>query len=170
MKYITTIGDREFNIEILDERHVSINGKVYTVDYESIEDQPLVSLLVDSQSYEAFVYPNEDEWQVMVRGRLFPVTVEDERSKRLKAAKMDSGAGKGEFHLKAPMPGLVISVPVGEGQAVKRGDVLVVLESMKMQNELKSPQDGVVARLRVKEGDRVEQRQTLLSVLPEAAA
>jgi biotin carboxyl carrier protein len=63
------------------------------------------------------------------------------------------------------MPGLVIGIAVNEGQPVKKGDLLIILESMKMQNELKSPRDGVVSRLRVKTGESVEQRQTLLSVV-----
>jgi biotin carboxyl carrier protein len=62
------------------------------------------------------------------------------------------------------MPGLVIAIPVSEGQQVQKGDILVVLESMKMQNELKSPSAGKVSRLRVEAGDSVEQHQTLLSV------
>jgi biotin carboxyl carrier protein len=73
-------------------------------------------------------------------------------------------AESGEFHLKAPMPGLVVAVPVEEGQQVKKGQVLVILESMKMQNELKSPRDGTVARIRVRAGESVEQKQALLSV------
>jgi biotin carboxyl carrier protein len=67
--------------------------------------------------------------------------------------------------LRAPMPGLIVAVPVEDGQKVSRGDVLVILESMKMQNELKAPRDGVVGRIRVHAGDSVEQKKTLLSVL-----
>ncbi len=63
------------------------------------------------------------------------------------------------------MPGLVVAIPVSEGQAVNKGDVLVVLESMKMQNELKSPRSGTISRQRVKIGDSVELKQTLLSVV-----
>ena len=66
--------------------------------------------------------------------------------------------------MKAPMPGMVVSISVEEGQEVEKGQVLVILESMKMQNELKSPRAGKVNRIRVKSGDNVEQRQTLLSV------
>jgi biotin carboxyl carrier protein len=62
------------------------------------------------------------------------------------------------------MPGLVISILVEEGQEVKKGQVLLVLESMKMQNELKAPRDGVIGRVRVKAGESVEQKQSLLSV------
>ena len=81
---------------------------------------------------------------------------------------MISSAGvaeSGEFHLKSPMPGLVVTIPVAEGQEVKKGQVLLILESMKMQNELKSPRAGTIGRIRVKSGESVEQKQTLLSIM-----
>lgn len=165
MKYITTIGDREYLIEILDEHHVLVDGKAIEVDFVEISDQPVYSLLLNGSSYEAYVYPVDKTWQVLLHGRLYPAMVEDERERRRRAAAGSQVQASGEFYLKAPMPGLVVAVPVQEGQAVKKGDVLVVLESMKMQNELKSPRDGVAARLRVKVGDSVEQHQTMLSVV-----
>jgi acetyl-CoA/propionyl-CoA carboxylase biotin carboxyl carrier protein len=76
----------------------------------------------------------------------------------------EDGPGSGEFTLKAPMPGLVVSTPVEDGQAVAKGEVLIVLESMKMQNELKAPRAGTVSRLRVQAGDRVEQHSPLLTL------
>ena len=63
------------------------------------------------------------------------------------------------------MPGLVVAIPIEEGQEVKKGQVLLILKSMKMQNELKSPRDGKVNRIKVKTGETVEQKQTLLSVM-----
>jgi biotin carboxyl carrier protein len=62
------------------------------------------------------------------------------------------------------MPGLVAAIPVQEGQSVKKGQVLLVLESMKMQNELRSPQDGSIRSLRVKSGDSVDKKQILMFV------
>jgi biotin carboxyl carrier protein len=165
MKYVTTIGKREFIVDILDENHVVVDDMVYEVDFDSVSDQPVYSMIVDGRSYEAYVYSSEEGWQVLLHGHLFPAVVEDEREKRLRAAAESSVAERQEFHLKAPMPGLVVSIPIGEGQEVKKGDVLLILESMKMQNELKSPRNGVVTRLRVRAGDSVEQRQTLLSVV-----
>jgi len=165
MKYITTIDGKEFVAEIIDERHVRINDQVLEVDFESVSGQPVFSLLIGGKSYEAYIYPDEKEWQVLLRGRLYQANVEDEREKRLRAAGSKVSDVGGEFHLKAPMPGLVIAVPVAEGQAVTQGQTLLILESMKMQNELKSPRDGTVARIRVKAGETVEQKQTLLSVV-----
>jgi acetyl/propionyl-CoA carboxylase alpha subunit len=164
MKYITSVGDHEFLIEVVDEHHVSVDGTLYEVDFDAVSGQPVVSLLVDGKSYEAYVYEDEQTFQVLLHGRMFPVMVEDEREKRLRAASGSRIAERGDFHLRAPMPGLVVAIPVGEGQEVQKGDVLVVLESMKMQNELKSPRAGLIARLRVKTGDSVDQHQTLLTV------
>lgn len=164
MKYITTVENKEYVIEIVDEHHVTVDGKTYAVDFESVAGQPVFSLIADGKSHEAYVAAGEDHWQVLLRGHLFPVTVEDEREKRLRSAAGGGVAETGEFNLKAPMPGLVVAVPVSEGQDVKKGQVLLILESMKMQNELKSPRDGKVHRIKVKAGESVEQKQTLLSL------
>lgn len=165
MKYVASIGDREYVIEILDDHHVEVDGVEYEVDFESVSGQPVHSLLVNDKSYEAYVYPSEEAWQVLLRGTLYELQVEDERERRLRASLGGGPAEHGEFLLKSPMPGLVVAVPVEDGQEVKKGDVLVILESMKMQNELKSPREGTVSRLRVKAGDNVEQKETLLSVV-----
>jgi biotin carboxyl carrier protein len=166
MKYITSVEGKQFLVEIIDDKHVSVDGKVYEVDFESVSGQPVYSLIVDGRSHEAYIYQGEDDnWQVLLRGRLYPTSVEDEREKRLRAAAGGGVAETGEFHLRAPMPGLVVAIPVTEGQAIKKGQVILILESMKMQNEIKAPRDGVIGRIRVKPGETVEQKQTLLSVM-----
>ncbi len=165
MKYVTTIGDKEYNVEVLDKRHVGVNGKIMEVDFESISGQPVYSLLIDGKSYEAFVDTEEDEWQVLLLGRQYPVKVEDAREKRLRAAAGGKLQASGDFQLKAPMPGLVVAVPVEENQQIEKGRVLLVLESMKMQNELRSPRAGKVERIRVKSGESVEQKQVLLTIV-----
>lgn len=164
MKYITTVGEKEFSVEITDDHHIIVDGKTYHVDFVSVSGQPVYSLIAEGRSHEAYVRESDEGWQVLLRGRLYPVQVEDEREKRLRAAAGGGVAETGEFHLKAPMPGLVVTVSVEEGEEVKKGQVLIILESMKMQNELKSPRDGVVNRIKVKKGESVEQKQALLSV------
>lgn len=164
MKYVTTIDGKEFVIEIVDERHVRVGDRLLPVDFQSVSGQPVYSLLVDGKSYESFVYQGDEDWEVLLRGRQFQVKVEDEREKRLKAAAGGGVVEGGEFHLKAPMPGLVVAISVSEGQEVKKGQVLVILESMKMQNELKSPRDGTISHIKVKAGESVEQKQILLNL------
>lgn len=165
MRYATVVNDREYLVEIIDEHHVSVDGLVYEVDFVPVGNQPVYSLLVNGKSYDAHVYPDEEAWQVLFHGALYTARVEDEREKRLRAALGGGVAEHQEFHLRAPMPGMVVAVPVSEGQQVNKGDVLLILESMKMQNELRSPRIGTVTRVRVKPGDRVEQKETMLSVV-----
>jgi acetyl/propionyl-CoA carboxylase alpha subunit len=165
MRYVTTIGERECLVEILDEHHVSVDGIVYEVDLGAASGQTIYSALINHRSYEAFVYPGEEGWEVILLGSQYVLQVEDEREKRLRASLGRDLAENIDYHLRSPMPGLVVTVPVTEGQTVAKGEVLVVLESMKMQNELKSPRPGTVARLRVKPGDSVELREHLLSVI-----
>ena len=165
MKYVTTIGDTEYTIEIIDKGHISLNGKVMDVDFEAISGQPVYSLVIDGKSYEAYVYAGENGWQVLLLGQQYPVLVENEHEKRLRSAGGSPIQESGEFQLKAPMPGLVIAIPVKEEQEIEKGQVLIILESMKMQNELKSPRSGKVERVKVKVGESVEQRQVLLTVI-----
>jgi biotin carboxyl carrier protein len=165
MKYVTTVNGKDFEIEIVDEHHIRIGERLLAVDFETVSGQPVFSLILDGKSYESFVYQSDEDWEVLLRGRQFQVKVQDEREKRLKAAAGGGVAEGGEFHLKAPMPGLIVAIPVAEGQEIKKGQVLLILESMKMQNELKAPRDGVVERIRVKLGESVEQKQTILSIL-----
>jgi len=121
MKYITSVEDQEFVIEILDEQSIVVDGEIYNINFESISGQPVFSLLIDGKSYDAYVYEGDDGWEVLLRGTLYRTQVVDEREQRLRAAFENELAQSGEFYLKAPMPGLVIDVPVCDGQEVAKG-------------------------------------------------
>ena len=164
MKYIASVSGEQYEVEILDKNRISVNGEEFEVDFRSPGGQPVFSLLVGGRSFEAYVSPNDEAWQVLLYGDLYDVTVEDERERRLRATSGSQVAGSGVFQLKAPMPGLVVDIPVSEGQEIQKGEVLVILESMKMQNEQRSPKDGVVTGIVAKNGDNVEQKQLILSV------
>jgi biotin carboxyl carrier protein len=164
MKYHVTIGQEVFEIEVRSETEVLLDGKTIRVDFQSLADQPVYSLLMGNESYEAYVGESDAGLQVLLRGQLYEVEVVDERQRRLRQASEVPGGSTGEFLLKAPMPGLVVAVPVAEGEAVSRGQNLVILESMKMQNELRAPRDGVVQRVRARPGERVEQHQVLVTL------
>jgi biotin carboxyl carrier protein len=97
-------------------------------------------------------------------GDLYEVEVTDERSRRLANAFMAFGDTGGEVSIRAPMPGLIVRVAVEEGQAVSKGETLMILESMKMENELKSPRDGTIHRILVSAGENVEQNKVLVTV------
>lgn len=79
------------------------------------------------------------------------------------APKKAAAAGAGE-KIAAPMPGTIVSVNVSDGQSVKKGDVLVVLEAMKMENEIKAPKDGTITGISVSKGESVDTGATLVTL------
>lgn len=167
MKYITTVHEIEYEIEVLEEGLVNVNGVPYQLDFSRIDGDQIFSLLVEGRSYEVFITEDGLDLQVVLEGVRYPVEVIDEHEKLLRDVSESSGGLKGAFELTAPMPGLVVKVPVSEGQPVAAGDVLVILESMKMQNELKAPHGGLVTEVRVSQGDNVEKRDVLVVLGPK---
>ena len=162
MKYIASIGDRQVEIELVSDQQLNVNGELVEVDFQSVAKQPIFSLLLNGRSYEASIFPSDTGYQVLLFGQLFNVTVEDERQRRLRQS-----SGGSTIQSRPPMRSnaadtMAVTVPVEEGQEVTAGDNLIILESMKMQNELKAPREGVVNRIRVKAGDNVDQNQVLI--------
>ena len=163
MKYITTIEEQEYTIEISGENEIRVNDELYSVDFRQLEGG-ILSLLLDNQSHEALVEEREDYWQVLIQGELYTVQVQDERAYRLAKARGITAVVSGEVSIKSPMPGLIIAVTAEEGQSVNKGDKVVILESMKMENELRAPRAGVVNRIHVEAGASVEKDQVLATI------
>ena len=164
MKYIATVENDEFVIDVNREGEVSVNGVVHTADMQTIGGSRLYSLIVDGKSYDIFIDEHDEHFLLVMQDGLFEVKVEDERTRRLAGLQHAPAAPTGEIPIKAPMPGVVVDVPVMAGQVVEAGERVVVLESMKMQNEFKTPRAGVVRTVRVRAGDRVDQNQILLTI------
>ncbi len=163
MKYITTISNRTYEIEILPDGRVLLNGQPRDVDFLSL-DASLYSIITNNRSLEALIEEHAGEYQVLIGGRRYEGQVLDERDQLLRARAGGQVDQTGEVSIKAPMPGLIVAVPVEEGQAVKAGQTVVILESMKMQNELKAPRDGTVQRISVAPGQSVEQKKVLVTI------
>jgi biotin carboxyl carrier protein len=138
------------------------NGKTHLVDALTL-DHGAVSMLLDGTSYSVEFDEQGDEVQVMVRGQSTRIDVADERRLRLRAATAGFSL-EGKQLIAAPMPGKVVKVLVKLGDEVKEGQGLVVVEAMKMENELKSPKAGKVVELPAKEGTAVELNAKLVVV------
>ncbi len=171
MALVTTIGDKKHKVEVKEFSSrkgeevfkIQVGPKTYEVDVSSFSGPGRLSMLVDNRSYDVDIDQDGEELLVTVRGRTYRVTVEDEiREKML--GKSKARAGTGELLVKAPMPGMVVALEVKEGDTVKSGQGLVVLEAMKMQNELRSPRAGRVTTVKVKPGDKVNGGDTLLVI------
>lgn len=160
--YFAEVEGKEYQIEILSETRVVINGISHEIDYQTLKQHSSCSLLVDGKSFEPNTFQENGGWEILLQGRRFNVIVEDERERRLRLAGGQTSQQEGRFILLSPMPGLVIDIPVEVGDQVEKGDVLVILESMKMQNELTAPRDGKISRIQAKVNDNVERKETLL--------
>ena len=164
MKYVTVVGDRSFIVDIEREGEIVQDGIAHQLDMRAIDQDGLYSILVDNKSYEALVEEGDGEMRVVIDGALYTVRVIDERAKRLAEAAGAFTPASGEQGIKSPMPGLIVAVPVKEGDRVKKGQVVIVLESMKMENELKAPREGIVNAVKVAPRQAVEQGQVLLII------
>ena len=160
--YFAEVEGIEYKIEILSETKVIINGTVHDIDYHTLKKNASCSLLVDGKSFEPNTFQENGGWEILVQGKRFNVMVEDERERRLRLAAGSTTLKEGRYILQSPMPGLVIDIPIQEGDQVEKGDVLIILESMKMQNELTAPRAGKITRIQATINDNVERRQTLL--------
>ncbi|MDQ7948337.1 MAG: biotin/lipoyl-containing protein [Pedobacter sp.] len=98
-----------------------------------------------------------------INGTVYQVQVKDQFDQLLKQLGLDNLTTNKILQLKAPMPGLVLNVLVNAGDEVKKGDNLLVLEAMKMENMIKSPTDGTIKQVAVKQGDKVEKNELLIS-------
>jgi biotin carboxyl carrier protein len=168
MNYTTTVDDQAFEIKIDDEKSVTVSGEPVSVDLRPIVEDEVFSLLVGEKSYEVIAERQEDHWIVLVDGERHEVLVEDERAKKLAKMGGKSRGPAGEVQITAPMPGLVVKVLAEAGQAVTSGAGVVILEAMKMENELRAPWDGIVKEIRCEAGQTVDQGQ-VLAVLGSAA-
>lgn len=139
----------------------SIDGKPLNADWEEIRPGHY-SILIEGRSYEARVAPvpeSADEWVVTIAEYDFHVTIRDPRTRRFAGQAV---AHEGPLDVLAPMPGKIVRVLVDCGQQVEQDQGLMVIEAMKMQNELRAPRAGRITEVHVKEGIGIEAGARLL--------
>ena len=143
---------------------VAVDGQEHTVDVARIDAHTL-SLLVGASSHEVTIVPDTASGQLTIQ--VGAVALAAELSGRRRWGRKDDGAqSAGPQRLSAPMPGRVVRVLVRQGETVTRGQPLVVVEAMKMENELRASRDGAVTELFVKEGQLVDAGAPLAVVAP----
>ena len=166
MAFIAKLGARSYTVEIEEVGRslyrVAVDGNEFLVDGKKT-GLTNYSLIVDNRSFEVDVDITEDEYRVLVDGRSYHVELVDER--RVRLGGLQSGIQlQGRQRVSVPMPGRVIAVLVGEGDRVEKGQGLVIVEAMKMENEVRSPIAGEVKQVPVKAGDALEAGALLMVV------
>ena len=167
MKYFATVDDETYEISVDGAGWVTIDGVQVRADMERIGRLDLYSLLLNNQSHEVFVEPDGDQrntYGVLVEGTRYLVKVQDERTRRLSLADRSLKPPPGELIIRAPIPGLVVKVSVMPNQAVAEGETLIILEAMKMENELRAPRAGTVHEVRVEPGAQVGLGQVMVTI------
>jgi biotin carboxyl carrier protein len=142
---------------------ILLDGEPVDVDLRQAGVDELYSMLIGGRSHELLIESSRYTYDVTLHGELMQVQVEDERSRRL-SAKRAVGVPDGESAVVAPIPGLIVKVLVSEGDEVASEQPVVLLEAMKMENELRTPRAGVVKQVKVAPGQRVEQNAVLVLI------
>jgi len=160
--YRALVDDRAFDIAIQDNQLV-VDGDTKDYTFEVLREG-YVSMIIDGASVPVSVEPTgEDRLRVTIDGRRTEVQVKDERDLLVEEFGLgDEAAAGGE--VRAPMPGLVLEVLVEEGEEVMADEGLLVLEAMKMENELKAPSGGVVRTIHAASGDAVDKDALLIEI------
>src|SRR5947209_2286500 len=164
MKLLVRMGDTEEHVEILAPapacRFRMGDGPERAAAVEMAEPG-VYSVLLDGRSYDGRIEETAGPLVVVIDGYRFEVEVEDPRRRSRHSR---SGAGEGVQTIAAPMPGKVVRVLVAAGDAVQAGQGLLVVEAMKMQNEMKAPRAGTVLTLTTREGATVTAGESLATI------
>jgi biotin carboxyl carrier protein len=141
-----------------------VNGVPVELDLSTIGNDSTHVLYQNKSFNTEIVELNKTDktCKIKVNGNIYQISIEDQFDVLLKQLGLDNLTANKVLEIKAPMPGLVLKVLVEEGTEVKKGDNLVILEAMKMENILKSSTDGVVKKILIKQGNKVEKNQILV--------
>lgn len=166
MPYIAEIDGKEHRIEIeKNEKNlysIIIGDKKYNVDVVHSEHS-IYSLILNGKSYEIDLDAKDGVYNILIKGEHYVVNVINEKKKELRTKSREHTV-EGKQSIITEMPGKVVKILAQKGQEVKRNQGLIVIEAMKMENELKSPKDGKVIEINTSEGETVESGITLMVI------
>ncbi len=155
----TINGKKEFTVE-----GTNLNGEAVAWDLIEVREGSF-HIIKDNKSYNATLisYNPEDKTMVLnVNGNDYEIAIKDKNDLLLQQLGISAKSSSAVQSIKAPMPGLIINVSVNAGDEVKKGDTLLILEAMKMENVIKSPRDGKIKKVNVQLRNPVEKNQVML--------
>jgi biotin carboxyl carrier protein len=170
MRYTAKVAGRSFELEVDHDRLVWVDGYPLYVDMEQVGGLPVYSLALDDKGYVLFVEKGQGEYLVEVQGEIYPVDVQLQRPQ---LNRQRNGCPKGQegcLTIRAPLPGRLLSLCASAGERVEAGQVVAVVESMKMQIEMKAPHAGVVQAVCGPANRDVDQGEGLVSLQAAAEA
>jgi pyruvate carboxylase subunit B len=169
MKYFVTLRSRTYEIDVGGGR-VTVDGEAFEAHLAAVPGTPLYHLLLAGNSWTVAAQSLDGtaplRWALGAVGERFEVDAVDDRTRQIQALTGRGRTPTGGGVVKAPMPGLVVRVEVTVGQRVEAGAGLVVVEAMKMENELRAPRSGVVETVHVAAGQTVDKGASLVTLSP----
>ena len=165
MKYFVTIGPQTIEVDV-EGSHVVVDGVAVETHLAAVAGTPLYHLLLGGESWTvaAQQLDGAGRWALGVVGERVEVQAVDERTRQIQTLTGTRPPAVAGGVVRAPMPGLVVRVEVTAGQRVEAGAGLVVVEAMKMENELRAPRAGVVETVHVAAGEAVEKGALLVTL------
>lgn len=160
---VSTIGPKQFDWRFEDDGSVYLEGKKISAEVQRLSRQG-VFILLGGKAYHVLATKRDLEYDILINGKSIAVSTEE--STRQQASRF---LGQAKHHasvteVRSPMPGMVVRSEVQEGTAVRVGDGLLILEAMKMENEIRAAKEGVVKRILVAERQVVEKGELLLII------
>ncbi len=147
---------------------VAVDDREWSVDAVRVDGHTL-SMLVGTTSYDVSVVPDSSSGRMMLSVGPIVLSVSVNGRRRFRRREEAGVGAEGPQQLKAPMPGKVVRVLVKPGEPVRARQPILVIEAMKMENELRAASDGVVAEINVEEGQSVDAGALVAVVGPAAA-
>ncbi|PZX60293.1 biotin-dependent enzyme [Algoriphagus ratkowskyi] len=161
--FTVTIQNKSYSVEKTDDA-IQVDSKIIKWDLKWISDRK-IHLIHDNKSLEAELISIDKETktiQIKLGNKISSLQLKDRFDVLLEQMGMNNSASQTLKEIKAPMPGLILNLNVTPGDEVKKGDVILILEAMKMENIIKSPGDGVVKAVKVSLNQSVEKNQVLI--------
>ena len=162
--YTANVNNNQYKVDI-DNNEITINGNKLSIDITKEKENSWHALL-NHKSYNVELVKVDEAEKVAtikINGNKYQVSVKDKFDALLKSLGLENLNSAKVNELKAPMPGLVLDIRVKEGDEIKQGDPLLVLEAMKMENILKCPADVKIKKINVNKAQAVEKNQVLIS-------
>ncbi len=169
MKYTTVLNEQERELEITPLKthlfEIKIDGECHEIEACHCGNG-LISLLIDNRSYDISYSFDGDMVYLNFRNQYFNIEVLDERKIRMRRVRSSLDLSGPEI-IKTSMPGRVVKILVEPGEKVEVGAGIIIIEAMKMENEIQCRHSGVVKKLNVKPGQTVESEVVLVEIEPE---
>lgn len=163
MKHILVNNSGTYTIQ-MESEDVLVDGNLIQMDLEDYSNDR-IHVLLKNKSYSAEVVVvnyKEKKAEIKINGSLYHISLKNEKDALLESLGIELNKVQSVSNLKAPMPGLVLEILVKAGDKVNKGDCLLVLEAMKMENLIKSPSDITIKSIEINTGDKVEKNQVLI--------